>query len=765
MANFSSLSDKAGSDTPAAGVPGRFRKFSPSSFGSIITRLLITLPIFGLFMEWLLPLQGLGGDQSPMMLDTLLVLAVILLLQGLFAIRGWVWLPLNILSILLLWGRLFDAEHPLMWLLSYVTEVLPVDAGTLTERWLFNDLSNETRALILLFGWSVMVSAVHTLALHRRTIWLFGGTTISYLAAMEVVLEDPLAIHMFRSICCILISQGLMLLLKLKNEEYQDQDLHGRSNNIRPRVLLGWAASILMLTAALTSIVRTAGEYVPAKTGSEISVFAIVDQFQEWTSGMSRINKNLGASMSGYDSLGAEMGGPMTLGKDLFFTAETPAPTYWRGESLAYYDGRRWISNGHAGLSAEVGEDLSDIMRAPDREAKPIIEQKIILEAPYTAGIPLFSGGSVIKITEVNGLDGRKLKPVIYTEPRSGNLYFKDEVPGIGEYRLETELQASAEKLQQHALGPDPEAIMNTYLQLPDSLPQRVRDMAKNITAGFSGRYEKAEAVKSYLQREYTYTLKTKIPPAGEDFTDHFLFDFREGYCTHFATSMVVLLRAQGIPSRYVMGFAPGEKVQGTEQTYRVTQEEAHAWVEVYFPGEGWISFDPTPGLNIGTDSRSEQEGLPAQSSKNSSYRLIEMLKTLGASIGIWFADQEPMRLTAFALFFLPLLLLGAGAMLRGWRRPVGGRKTSETVTERDQLTLASERVWKQIEKRYGAMKPGITVKKYIHSLYISDDDFRAEIERFASRWEQIAYRKEPLSRTEKNLFLRQCRTIVKKRV
>ncbi|MGV2643766.1 transglutaminase domain-containing protein, partial [Clostridium perfringens] len=144
-----------------------------------------------------------------------------------------------------------------------------------------------------------------------------------------------------------------------------------------------------------------------------------------------------------------------------------------------------------------------------------------------------------------------------------------------------------------------PEYMKEMYLQLPEELPLRVRDLAQKITLDAENRYEKAKAIESYLEKNYTYTLQTSVPPEGRDFTDHFLFDTKEGYCVHFATTMTVLLRSEGIPARYVTGFAPGERVAGTVDRYEVAQKNAHAWVEVFFPGQGWVMFDPTPGFGI----------------------------------------------------------------------------------------------------------------------------------------------------------------------
>jgi hypothetical protein len=116
--------------------------------------------------------------------------------------------------------------------------------------------------------------------------------------------------------------------------------------------------------------------------------------------------------------------------------------------------------------------------------------------------------------------------------------------------------------------------------------------LARDLTATAPAPYEGAKAIESYL-RSFPYTLEVEAPPAGHDVADYFLFDLRKGYCDYYATSMVVLARAAGIPSRLVVGYASGRHGPNNAQ-YIVTEADAHSWVEVYFPDIGWVEFEPT---------------------------------------------------------------------------------------------------------------------------------------------------------------------------
>jgi transglutaminase-like putative cysteine protease len=139
-----------------------------------------------------------------------------------------------------------------------------------------------------------------------------------------------------------------------------------------------------------------------------------------------------------------------------------------------------------------------------------------------------------------------------------------------------------------------PDWVRNRYLYLPDTVPERVLTLARELTAAEPTPYDRAYAIETYL-RGLTYTLNVPAPPPDRDMVDYFLFDLREGYCDYFASAMVVLARAAGLPARYVAGYASGSYDYSLGR-YVVTEAQAHAWAEVYFPGYGWIEFEPTPG-------------------------------------------------------------------------------------------------------------------------------------------------------------------------
>jgi transglutaminase-like putative cysteine protease len=156
-----------------------------------------------------------------------------------------------------------------------------------------------------------------------------------------------------------------------------------------------------------------------------------------------------------------------------------------------------------------------------------------------------------------------------------------------------------------------PAWVTERYLQLPDTITPRTRDLARQITDGLDNPYDKVQAITDYLRDTIEYIPSIDTPPLEQDRVDWFLFDYRKGYCTYYASAEIVMLRSIGIPARLAAGYAQGERQVGEDaagpvqqpgsrdetagsDVFVVRQRDAHAWVEVYFPQYGWIEFEPT---------------------------------------------------------------------------------------------------------------------------------------------------------------------------
>ena len=142
-----------------------------------------------------------------------------------------------------------------------------------------------------------------------------------------------------------------------------------------------------------------------------------------------------------------------------------------------------------------------------------------------------------------------------------------------------------------------PPAVLATFLRLPRKLDTRIPQLANEATDSADNNYDKARALETYLRTHFSYSLHlSRTVP--HDPLANFLFERKQGHCEYFASSMAVMLRSLGIPSRVVNGFRTGEFNDVTSQ-YVVRASNAHSWVEAYFPNHGWVAFDPTPGASI----------------------------------------------------------------------------------------------------------------------------------------------------------------------
>ncbi|NMO98065.1 transglutaminase-like domain-containing protein [Paenibacillus lemnae] len=749
----------------------------------LFMRFLLTVPLAGLFTEWLLPLLDLGGSEGSLMLQTLFVLTFVLLVQGLGTVKEWILLPLNIILLLFLWSRLFGEVSLLSWLESYVFYVLPGDVSHVHGVWEFSDLSRESRALILLAGWAIMVSAVQVLVLNRGNLWLFGGTTLLYLTVLEEALELPVYGGFIRACCWILAVQGMSWFIRIQTEEAGSLD--GYRLKVKKKqtgtLFLRWSLWVVLSAVLTAGLLHAAGQGRAPASGSGLTFEYIADQVKTWSE-----DRNSGAAhraktgLTGYDALSGDLGGPLQPGIELFFTAQSPEPAYWRGESLLYYTGRRWIGHDDDRVPVEKGEETAlTTLAAQNKQASSTVVQKITLHQRGFESMPLFSNGTITKVLELQDASGHGVNPGMGAYPDTGTLRLEEHADQVKSYTVESLKQpvagsGSLSGSSQVDTGGDtvPDTLSDslddaTYVQLPADLPKRVYDLGEQLTRNTSGRYEQARAVEAYLKSRFPYTLKTRIPPAGQDFVDAFLFKDQQGYCTHFATAMVVLLRTQGIPARYVTGFAPGQLVEGTSDTYRVTQEEAHAWVEVYVPKQGWTAFDPTPGFYAGQAAdASEENMIKTNRFHEQLMEFVQMLQSRISSIQSWIVHRIWSILALISFICTPVIFRLWTRKKWGISRP--GSREDPThgdghFSEREQLLAAAIPVWRRLARRCGAPEAAVTVKKYMQSLQLEDEHVMAELVDFAMQWENAAYGNTPFSRMEKIRFLRQCRMLAKK--
>src|ERR1700685_1140481 len=273
----------------------------------------------------------------------------------------------------------------------------------------------------------------------------------------------------------------------------------------------------------------------------------------------------------------------------------------WRGIALTTFDGKRWSTPNHR-QPVTLSPNLMGAINVADPEQNlkgPSMELDYeALVQPMATDAVFVPSNAVSLVGGFNGENPTAVNNVRRTyvfRDFTGSLFnpFRNYAPVryFGISRLPT-----IEPAKLRAASTDyPADIRDTYLQLP-RLDKRILPFTQSVIARATNPYDKAVTIENYLRTRFTYTLDL-TGNVDKDPLATFLFKTRAGHCEYFASAMAIMLRAIGLPSREVNGFLPGE-YNDLGGDYIVRASDAHSWVEAYFPGTGWVTFDPTPASN-----------------------------------------------------------------------------------------------------------------------------------------------------------------------
>jgi transglutaminase-like putative cysteine protease len=288
------------------------------------------------------------------------------------------------------------------------------------------------------------------------------------------------------------------------------------------------------------------------------------------------------------------------LSDRVVFTVDAPRADFWRGETFDLWDGRNWSRSRRGQLLARLDPaDTSGQTALVDpapHDAGAVsgaaMRQTFRVEAPWSEIV--FGAPSLVEVRA-----GR----VVRTRDDGTASVAADEAFGRGATYtvVSRSLLPTARDLRAAAARPVPPEIAARYAS---SLPAtaRVRELATALTGDAPTAYDAVRAVEAWLGAHTEYSIGAPLPPPGVDVVDHFLFESRVGWCEQVASSMVVMLRSQGIPARLATGFVPGERDRLSGR-FVVRERDAHAWAEVFFPGVGWQGFDPTAAVPLAGDA------------------------------------------------------------------------------------------------------------------------------------------------------------------
>ena len=253
----------------------------------------------------------------------------------------------------------------------------------------------------------------------------------------------------------------------------------------------------------------------------------------------------------------------------------------WRGVALNHFDGRNWLRTGRKRFPLRLPHD-GEYSIEPVVNAGNAARYQILLEPLAT--------NALFGPHQVRALSGG-IRDAEYDNDDS--IYLRFTLSRRIQYQVLSEIPDRRMFVDSPTEGPIPDSIRSRYVQLPGDLDPRITQLATEITKTGKSTFERASLVEGYLKRNYRYTLNLTWAPGRQPLST-FLFDAKRGHCEYFASSMAILLRTVGIPTRLVNGFLMGE-YNPVASDYIIRQSNAHSWVEVYIPGHGWIEFDPTP--------------------------------------------------------------------------------------------------------------------------------------------------------------------------
>jgi transglutaminase-like putative cysteine protease len=268
----------------------------------------------------------------------------------------------------------------------------------------------------------------------------------------------------------------------------------------------------------------------------------------------------------------------------------------WRGVALADFDGHTWSNPKEQFLLRRQPNNSFAVPRAvgamqsyatPNPRAEHMIHYRVLME-------PI--GTNVFFLAPwARSVSGNYR---LVAADSSGVVYDFDSQHAIGRYEADSDIAVPSPAELRTAGRAYPAPLATIYLRLP-SLDPRVPRLAAQITRSAGNDFDKAAALENYLRTRFGYTLELPST-AVKDPIANFLFERKQGHCEYFASAMAVMLRTLGIPSRVVTGFRSDE-FNDLTGNYVVRAKDAHAWVEAYFPGSGWHTFDPTPAGARGT--------------------------------------------------------------------------------------------------------------------------------------------------------------------
>lgn len=789
--------------------------------------------LFLLLLEWLRPLLDMAEWSGVYRISPFMVAFGLFVAVDWLKLSPWLGWPVKIILCIGLVGYLFGSA-PSFWLLRYA-ELTMKDFVALADQD-YGAISPDNRTMLFLIGWSMMITVIYASVVERKHALWFVAVTLLYLLGLQLWPGVNTSTAIIRTVWFGFLLIGLQQFSRLESRFALKR--HGPGWPVAWIV-----AVPLLLTAAVAAGLwfppaAGTGAMQPLDAG-KLADRLVSWGIGGADSASGRLGAGAGGvARTGYGGDDTLLGGPLRPDDSVAFTAMTERLTYWRGEAKTFYTGKGWESGGSVDDSAgaphapertivqEVtivdpslagrlfaGGRIEKVEEMVTRSGNALVPedslvnvfgtyllaepnakdplQRYILKVKVPDAVPEGqaspSGGSGETASDANASEakasdtgtGAVLAEGSEAASEANAPEVKASDAGMGAVPAEGGEAALSGSPVSVGSSTSTDTTFAAGLQLPASLPIRVKLLAETVSMSGSDAYSRAKAIETFLKTNYRYRLDVPaVPKSADDFADAFLFESKEGYCDYFSTSMVVMLRSIGIPARWVKGFSPGDVTDrggtgggdGAMMQVTVRNSDAHSWVEAYIPGSGWATFDPTPGNELAAFAASEPaqavfaaapaaDEPVAETGENGLTRTMAFLAQMVRDrlSSAWSGGGARELLAAYglplaaALLALPLLLwglhqlarkprlAGRSAFTRGY---AGGRRAS--------AYRPLDRLWRALFRKLGGKKPGLTVREYVEGLPLDEGGKREALLGFVKQYEAVRYGGVPLPRSAK---------------
>ncbi len=359
-------------------------------------------------------------------------------------------------------------------------------------------------------------------------------------------------------------------------------------------------------------------------------------------------------------------GGRAHLTQQIVMTVESDTPALWRGRVYDTYEGQSWFAKDQATIELRAADggryQMPELRSLIDAD----FEQVFHLEKISSAVV--FAAAQPAEVGPITDARGTQWMAELTSQP-SGVVQVAPAMPVGSSYRVVSKVPDPSPQ-QLRAAGTQylrPEWTRRTwYWWVPVAVETRLGGLVEEVTASAETPYDKVTQIMEFLEQNYLYTESPPRTPRNMDSAIYFLLTSKRGDCGLFATAMAMMCRLAGVPTRVATGFATGQ-YDFARGTYLVRGKDAHAWVEVYFPGYGWVPFDPQ------AQTRLEEETL-ARLWRSGQFRLVVARATRAGTLALGILAL----IALLGAMFVNVNLLGAWWQARLARRLAWNRLESE---------------------------------------------------------------------------------------